>query len=1716
MSNHPNLGPYLQLFKGREDYFAQQGEDWYFPVPRTLDEFYVRRHLEGDATFGLYVLNRASCCHLVCIDIDIPKCDLSAVDFRNPEAKYGYLKHKLDAVLEALSGRLGVPPEATLLEETGGRGYHIWVFFSEAVQGKTAVALGETLKMQLDFEIEFFPKQGRLTPTRKYGNLIKLPLGLHRKYGSWSFFFSLSAEGPHTIAGKEESIAHLQTLVPVAPEVIDGAVKTFAKELPLRDEIPIPLRGLDQKRPQFEGNPGQLVSQCTAMRNLRTKAEHGDRLSLTEAFHFADVMLSVPGGTEFIHDTMRRSLKNDYDQTRTHDEIERIIPLHPPNCLTLVRKGICPEYCKESVRKRNEDSLVPGTSPCSVWLKRAPTKFVSDTENLLERVGTTENLKRTFFQLKNYHEHEDTLFFDPFDFEHFESRFHANSEVLAKALVEKIEFPFAGYFPVLLPKKLNDAQELEYRRMSYSTVYDQAPIQAIFNIVGPIIESEFQSTSYGYRWNTDASAPYRIFEDWREAYPRFRNDILAALKRHPNGFHVCCDIKGYYDHVDHNILLEQIRRFVPDAYIYQMIDRTVRAYESTELGAHGLPQGPAYARLLANLYLNDFDIFAGQLSTAYFRYVDDFVLVFENKRDAEQGLERIVYRLLEQGLELSQDETKKATIESNTDISRVRKTLDKIHYGILEGTRHMYHLIPEAVVDFLDAVERHSVSPITLEQLIKINDILPSLLYVVTQESMFPHPLKSKVFAIIEFLIKHHWFCPKKLKTIFYRLLDLETDMDRLRQLFLSMDPIHKVYFLLSVFGCWQSRDQHRQLLEILVYNALLEDNAYVWGFAVAIAAKLEVAIDIASEGQELVRMMSQAEGLFGLLKYLPTINYLAQSDDERAEIRKLVDSRSPDVVKMLLLTNITHLPTVYVDGIYLDGLLQDSGVLLLPAACELLVAATDISELFNSLLRFAVSLLAFKQLVVSLVTKGIFDRRAASGLAELENLKSLYDNVSDDEMKQAMKSVVSVIMQYGLACDEEFAKRHREIDRYNECFLFEMVEEGARYNYLELIPEGRLRGQFNCDLDTFRALVDDFGAKGILPASNVVYDSSKREVRLEFKTDNRYRVLDPSEFSLAPESIQRACILAAEVYRKACYFRRFTGKAPRISTENLLIDSNTGTVAFRTIGRSLCALHVFTGTTVGDEEADIAKMISILLESLMFNTKAEATEFMEEKTHPGLKAFLALFLQKMGGKQPEHRYTCSRFVYLVDQMTRKPEPEVTQNWPALVYLRERLKGALFRFNSETITWNGICRALNEHLSTHVRVICSRKALRAFPFRSRVLLAGQGKRQLHTLSRYLLDLALSREDFPDAERVDAAYSDLLEFLLLYASMCVEIVALGRTLRSTRALQCLSSSPVLTQDRVKIRSGGYEKDLSIVDLAALVIQESEEKVGETILGLSLRQLAIQCLFACEISFHDNLVEVKKPERICDEVFRRFVHACLIRIPSVEAAAEKELRGVFLALLSNEDFTRPDGLEQIRNDVGILTHDLKKVRRELHLSRHHGRADGRYFPPDVRCKSLFRQTRFVKEHALPGCALTNSFPSSRDGYFCSWDLQGTSVTNLMIPSEGVNSLMEDLKKGKFFGFKVSSIYSGKIMILWDVAAFIVNGFLLAICELLKGSATASTGVKGFCSVFTYLLGTLAVTLFGKVVLYDLGQWVPWHRRLVKYIRNKFSGNKESRKS
>ncbi len=131
----------------------------------TLDT--IRRHLEGEITFGLYAINPTTqCSKWVAIDADYPDALADLARIRSQ------LRH--DGVDSAL--------------ENSRRGGHLWFLLAEPLPARdcrvyvhsVALSLGIPIKQGKQREgIEVFPKQDFLRPGR-YGNAIRGPLGIHR------------------------------------------------------------------------------------------------------------------------------------------------------------------------------------------------------------------------------------------------------------------------------------------------------------------------------------------------------------------------------------------------------------------------------------------------------------------------------------------------------------------------------------------------------------------------------------------------------------------------------------------------------------------------------------------------------------------------------------------------------------------------------------------------------------------------------------------------------------------------------------------------------------------------------------------------------------------------------------------------------------------------------------------------------------------------------------------------------------------------------------------------------------------------------------------------------------------------------------------------------------------------------------------------------------------------------------------------------------------------------------------------------------------------------------------------------------------------------------------------------------------------------------------------------------------------------------------------
>lgn len=167
----------LEIF-GTNPYYAQArtvaGEITYAPVKQPLTEEIIQQHLDGKIMLGAYQLNASNEVNFIAWDVDSKD--------RTVARKY------VEQIIQQLKDLPYV------VEESGGKGYHVILFLSEPMKAQRAKKIAEHIRDSAGIpkvgtsHVEVFPKQSELKKSVPYGNLLKIPLGLHPKTHNWSKF----------------------------------------------------------------------------------------------------------------------------------------------------------------------------------------------------------------------------------------------------------------------------------------------------------------------------------------------------------------------------------------------------------------------------------------------------------------------------------------------------------------------------------------------------------------------------------------------------------------------------------------------------------------------------------------------------------------------------------------------------------------------------------------------------------------------------------------------------------------------------------------------------------------------------------------------------------------------------------------------------------------------------------------------------------------------------------------------------------------------------------------------------------------------------------------------------------------------------------------------------------------------------------------------------------------------------------------------------------------------------------------------------------------------------------------------------------------------------------------------------------------------------------------------------------------------------------------
>ena len=166
------------------------------------------------------------------------------------------------------------------------------------------------------------------------------------------------------------------------------------------------------------------------------------------------------------------------------------------------------------------------------------------------------------------------------------------------------------------------------RKLGIPTVKDRIFQQAITQCLIPVYEPLFSENSYGYRPGRSAKdAVQKVKEYAEQGYTHA----------------VAMDLSKYFDTLNHEILLNILRRNVKDDRVIQWIKRYLKSgvmengvVMETEEGS---PQGGNLSPLLANIYLNEFDQEYRERGVVLVRYADDIVLLAKSDRAARRLLE---------------------------------------------------------------------------------------------------------------------------------------------------------------------------------------------------------------------------------------------------------------------------------------------------------------------------------------------------------------------------------------------------------------------------------------------------------------------------------------------------------------------------------------------------------------------------------------------------------------------------------------------------------------------------------------------------------------------------------------------------------------------------------------------------------------------------------------------------------------------------------------------------------------------------------------------------------------------------------------------------------------------------------------------------------------------------------------------------------------------
>lgn len=166
------------------------------------------------------------------------------------------------------------------------------------------------------------------------------------------------------------------------------------------------------------------------------------------------------------------------------------------------------------------------------------------------------------------------------------------------------------------------------RMLGVPTVIDRMIQQALVQVLQPIFEPIFSDSSFGFRPKRSAQ---QAIKQAKEYYEQGYTQVVDI------------DLAKYFDTVNHDLLMELLRKKVRSKTILQLVRQFLKSgvmeHGMVKATDEGTPQGGNLSPLLSNIYLTEFDRELEKRGHKFVRYADDCNIYVKSRRAARRVLE---------------------------------------------------------------------------------------------------------------------------------------------------------------------------------------------------------------------------------------------------------------------------------------------------------------------------------------------------------------------------------------------------------------------------------------------------------------------------------------------------------------------------------------------------------------------------------------------------------------------------------------------------------------------------------------------------------------------------------------------------------------------------------------------------------------------------------------------------------------------------------------------------------------------------------------------------------------------------------------------------------------------------------------------------------------------------------------------------------------------